>query len=370
MNETSRTYATEGSIHLYSSEPVVLTPAELYQAKSNSELQALTENCNVYIIATRRRILINPDDFRLEGGKLSGQFIVQRPSGIEKIPFSWQVPKPIVAFPDLDIGVVFSGTHICISAGGLSSIVASHVLVASAESNISQYDKDLTVLYVGQGIGRSKKRSAIDRLLNHSTMQRILAEWVTYYPDSEILLLLYRFEHGRSYLSTGGDFNAEPLSAIAEERAHMERMGDVRLSRHDKVALAEAGLIKYFQPWFNVQIKGSDFSARKKLKVLEHLLQKDMTGLIVEICTSNLRSRLQTEQAQPMNLHDLYDPDVLSGSRLTSTADKLKWAQELHLIAHSHFATFPLTTPEQRDTFMHGNIWFGSDERVNFMQRS
>lgn len=257
-------YVTEGIVHLYSSEPVVLTPAELYQVKSNPDLQALTENCNIYIIATRRRILLDPDHFHLENGKLTGQFIVQRLGGIDKIPFGWQVPEPIVGSPDLDIGIALSGTHICVSAGGRSSIVASHVLVASAESNIPQYDKDLTVLYVGQGIGRSKKRSAIDRLLAHSTMQRILAEWVTHYPDSEILLLLYRFEHGRSYLSTGGDFNAEPLSTIAEERAHMERMGDVSLSRYDKVALAEAGLIKYFQPWFNVQIKGSDFSARKK----------------------------------------------------------------------------------------------------------
>lgn len=358
-------YVTEGSVHLYSSEPVVLTPAELYQAKSNPALRQLTENCNIYIVATRRRILVDPNDFHLEGGRLSGQFIVQRVGGIERIPFCWPIPKPIASAPDLDIGVALSGTHICVSANEQSSIVASHVLVASAEAIVPDYDKDLQVLYVGQGIGRSKKRSAIDRLLDHSTLQRILAETVTYYPESEVLLLLYRFEHGRTYLSTGGDLNAEPRSSIEEERAHMDRMGSVTLSRHDKVALAEAGLIRYFQPWFNVQLKGCDFSARKKIKVLEHLLKKDMTGLIVEICTSNLGSRLRTENAAPVDLYELYDPEVLSGSRLTSAEDKLKWARELHSIAHSHFASFPLTTPEERDTFMHGTKWLGTEERMN-----
>jgi hypothetical protein len=364
---TRTIYCAEGGIHLYSSEPSALTPADLYQAKQNPALRQLLKDCNIYVIAARPRILIDPEEVVVEGGCVYGRFIVQRATGVVHVPFTWHLPLGWETVTADDVGVAQTGTHIDLNLSSRHSLVPAHIVVAHAQSALRNVDKDLEVLYVGQGIGRSRQRSALDRLLGHTTLQRILAEMTTFYPHSEVLLLLYRFEHRKTFISTGGDLTAEPLASEEEEHAHLDRMRTVSLSRHEQIALAEAALIRHFQPWFNVQIKSNNFSGQKKLKVLDGLLKKDFTGLIVEICSSNISSRLRTAQASPLELGDLFPPEALNGSRLETDEDKAEWQRQLHTMAHTHFANFPLTTPEERDTFMHGVRWHGQEERQNFM---
>ena len=364
---TRTIYGAEGGIHLYSSEPSALTTADLYQAKQNPALRQLLKDCNIYVIATRPRILIDPAEVVVEAGCVHGRFIVQRATGIVHVPFTWPLPLGWETVAVDDVRVAQTGTHIDLNLSSRHSLVPAHIVVAHARSALRNVDKDLEVLYVGQGIGRSRQRSALDRLLGHTTLQRILAESTTFYPQSEVLLLLYRFEHLKTCISTGGDLTVEPLASEEEERAHLDRMRTVSLSRHEQIALAEAALIRHFQPWFNVQIKSNNFSGQKKLKVLDGLLKKDFTGLIVEICSSNINSRLRTAQASPLELRDLFPPEALNGSRLETEEDKAEWQRQLHTMAHTHFANFPLTTAEERDTFMHGIRWHGQKERQDFM---
>lgn len=364
-----RLYSAEGSVHLYSSPPTTLTPADLYVAREHSVFRQAIEDCNLYVVAARPRILIDPVDFSVDRKVgLAGHFIVQRENGITRVPFRCEFTpgdaggqEPIEA-----IGVAPAGTHIVLVTATRQTMLASHVVVAMAESALTDEDRDLEVLYVGQGIGRSSKRTALDRLLDHSTLQRILAEATTYQPNLEILLLLYRFEHQKIFASTGGDLNAEPTATAEEEFAHLDHMHNIKLDRRAVVSLAEAALIRHFQPYFNVQIKGSDFSARNKIKVLEKLLMQDMTGLIVEISSANIQSRLRTASAPPLDLTELFAPAALSGSALETSEMKQRWAEDLHLMAHTQYAQFPLTNPHERDTFLHGMIWRGETQRRSF----
>jgi len=366
----SRTiYNAEGGIHLYSSEASALTPAALYQVKDDPVLRQLLCDCNIYLIVARRRILMEAQELAVKKGKVHGLFIVQRTTGVVYVPFSWQLPEGWEEVADDAIEVIQAGTHLRLCRDTRQFLVPAHVIVAHALSGLEDSDKDLDVLYVGQALGRSQQRSAIDRLLGHTTLQRILAEMTTFYPESEVLLLLYRFEHGRTLVSTGGDLTAVPLASLEEERAHLDRMQATSLSRHEQIALAEAALIRYFQPWFNVQIKNNDFTRKKKIKVLDGLLKKDITGVIVEICTSNIASRLTSAQAPPLQLTDFFEPDILNGSALDNDDDKRKWHQQLQAMAHTHIASFALTTPEERDTFMHGVRWHGEEQRMGFMGR-
>jgi hypothetical protein len=236
-------------------------------------------------------------------------------------------------------------------------------LVAEARSAMTDSDRDLEVLYVGQGIGRSKKRTALDRLLNHSTLQRILADAVSLKPNMEIVLLLYRFEHHGKIMSSGGDMMAQPISGKDEELAHMRRMSDAKISRIGRIALAEAALIRYFQPHYNIQIKRSNFAAAKKLSILKQVLNTDLTSVLVEICSANIQSRLRSASAPPRDLKEILPSNVLTGEALADQEEKKMWQEELDRMAHSHFASFPLTTPQERDTFMHGTLWHGSKNR-------
>ncbi|MDM5181676.1 hypothetical protein PO883_31345 [Massilia sp. DJPM01] len=298
---------------------------------------------------------------------MCGDFIVRRSSGIVNVPFEMAILPEWGALAADSVELAPHGTHIDLVLGQMQLQMLVHFIVANARSALNHVDTDLEVLYVGQGIGRFHKRSALDRLLlGHTTLQRILAEMSTFHPHSEILLLLYRFEHRKTLISTGGDLTADPLATEKEERAHLNRMRTVSLTRHEEVALAEAALIRHFQPFFNMQIKQNDFSGRRKLQILDRLLKKDMTGLIVEICSAKHKSRLRTADCCPIELRDLFAPEVLNGSNIESDEIKLAWQRELHMIAHTHYATFPLTTPEERDTFMHGVRWHGADQRSGF----
>ncbi|EON11730.1 hypothetical protein C266_20974 [Pandoraea sp. SD6-2] len=224
--------------------------------------------------------------------------------------------------------------------------------------------RDLCVLYVGQGIGRTQKRTALDRLTRHSTLQRILAETQTFHPDHEILLLLYRFEHGNVFASNGGDMTVDASATHEEDLQHLSQLSNVHLGRGSIVSLAEAGLIRYFQPQYNVQLKSADFTAKKKITVLTKVLNQGITGLIVEIGSGNLNSRLFTPSAPPFNMETLLSPEALRGDRLETNELKQQWAEEIHAMAHTHIAKFPLTSPDERDTFLHGTKWVGEEERT------
>lgn len=226
-----RMFLAEGSVHLYSTEPAVLTPAELYDVREDADLRMKLAACNLYLVAARKRILIAPASVCVDGNIVRGVFRVHRDCIPKEVPFQWQVPDSMAGSSHpLKAEVQYSGASLLLTRGAVSTQVATHVVVAQALSALSVNDRDLEVLYVGQAIGRTRSRSAVDRLLNHSTLQRILSDTISLNPSLEILLLLYRFEDQRTIISTGGDLTAEPGASDADEKRHMTRMRDLRLT--------------------------------------------------------------------------------------------------------------------------------------------
>jgi hypothetical protein len=94
--QSRRMFAAEGSVHLYSSEPTVLTPAGLYDVKSDDILRQAVSNCNLYIVAARRRILVAPHELRVEGNHLHGWLLVQHLTAFRPVPFRWHLPQGFV----------------------------------------------------------------------------------------------------------------------------------------------------------------------------------------------------------------------------------------------------------------------------------
>lgn len=255
-----------------------------------------------------------------------------------------------------------NGTHLIILSTSRQMTTAAHIVVANAMSALEADHRDMNVLYVGQGIGKVHTRTAVDRLLNHTTLQRILAETSTNSPELEVSILLYRFEHGRTMISNGGDLNAEPIASDQDETAHFERLRNVRLNRDEVVTLAEAALINHFKPHYNTLLKSTNFAANHKIKPLKKLLAKGITGLTVEICTSTLNARLGTRDALPMELSTFMPADVLEGCNLDSEQEKQAWAEELRVMAHTHYASFP--SPHPRSAIPLCTAWCGSGKQT------
>ncbi|MBN3069006.1 hypothetical protein H5A34_20270 [Pectobacterium brasiliense] len=359
-----RMFTMEGATHLYSSEPFLLTPADLYHVNQNPVYQQALQHCNIYMIVCRERIYINPEQYSLHGRTVRGTFIVSRPTGRVSVSFEYIIPERVV--PDerqiLEIAVDLGGTKLVVITPSSKEIIAVSSIVAQANSHLTPSDTDLNVMYVGKGIGRLRKRTAVDRLRAHSTLQRILAEMSTHFPSTEVLLLLYRFEHSRTIISSGANLNVEPQSSAEEDSTHMQRLSNVTLSRDEVVSLAEAGLINYFKPHYNELVKRTDFASKSRLMILERLINRGITGLIVEICSANIRSRLGTQHAILKELTEIYSPEQISGV-LTPEAEECKqWQQELHMHAHTHIASFPLTNQLERNTFMHGTVFLDDSD--------
>lgn len=362
-----RLFSAEGALHLFSSLPTVLMPADIYLLKENQNIKDAILDCNIYLITTRRRILIDYDGISVKGNILSGYFLVLRKANMVRIPFQYTITTEYIGNNVEIEGVRVSpfGLSVDIITNKGQVHLMSHVILATAVSTLTFEDQDLEVLYIGQGIGRSTKRTAVDRLLNHSTFQRILAEVTTFNPENEIILLLYRFEHQSTFASTGGDLNAEPKASMEDEFQHLKRIHHVQFNRKGIVTLAEAALIRYFQPSFNIQLKNTNFTSQNKIKILSRLLNKDITGIIVEICSGNVKARLHTKNTTFIDMSKFLTPAQYNGDYLNTEALKQEWAESLHLINHTHYAQFPLTTPSERDNFLHGTIQYGETERKN-----
>jgi hypothetical protein len=361
---TKRHYSLEASLQLYSSEPSVMTPADLYDAVGDPAFRDQFVGTNLYVITCRPRILIAPEGVDLVGTSLVGHLMVMREHGWERVAFCYplQLDARFGAARPSGVDVATNGTRLLVRCANGSIFIAAHVLVAHAEVQLSQAERDLCVLYVGQAIGRRRARLAVDRLISHTTLQRILADFHTNQPEWEVLILFYRFEHSRLMLNSGGNLNLEPSASLAEERAHLDEVRAASTARRERITLAEASLIHYFKPLYNTVFKKTDFvAAAKKRKFMKSVMRNDMIGLIVEVNSANLRARLYSDQ-RPAQALDASIEDTLRDYAATQVGNPSVQA-DINQLLMSHVISVPLTDPEVRDSFLHGMQWHGSDNR-------
>jgi hypothetical protein len=359
----SRKFTMEGSLHLFSSPPSVLTPADIYRVANDSAARSLLVGSNIYLIACRPRILIDSSEFCLEGDMFSGFLLVTRDGAWRKVPFHYRLSlEHHLGCPErCEIAVSVNGTSALVKNDHGQFPIAVHRIISNGECDLFDDERDLHVLYVGQGIGRSQQKLAIDRLSRHSTFQRILADFHTHHPEMELLVLLFRFEHSRKLISSGGDLTLTPEATEREDQEHLQKMQQSSFERKKRIALAEAALINYFKPYYNTIFKETNFAIGGKLKFLQTLISQDMVGLVVEVSTSNLRSRLRSESRAPTNL-DQSALDLIHGFLDGAKRDEID-RSEFEQILRSHFIRIPLTSADERDSFLHGMRWQEDDSR-------
>ncbi|MFL6645366.1 MAG: hypothetical protein ACJ8GM_13775 [Paraburkholderia fungorum] len=368
-SQTKRKFLAEAGVNLYSSGATVFRPTDLYRYGHAPNVRAALEGCNIYLICRRRRLSVDPYTLRVSDGFLYGNF---RHHGsdifdFESFPFSQnkrlQDPdgRP-VRFLAAET-TTSSGFEVVVTdAQDRRSTMPAHVLVANTNHRLGNHT-DLEVLYVGQAYGKQGKRLAVDRLSDHTTLQRILAESAESNPYDEVLLLFFRYEHAKNIVSTAGDFSVEPTASSQEEEKHFELSGKLKLDRRTRVTLAEAALINHFKPAYNILHRDSFHPSKmKKLKTLKKLFELDLTALIVEINTSNFKSKLFSNQVRAQTLHDVFDDETIG--RITSkdwlregTLSSAEADQFLADMTHTHLARFPLYDKNKRESFLHALPW-------------
>ncbi|UZG60385.1 hypothetical protein ONE62_42785 (plasmid) [Rhodococcus opacus] len=157
------------------------------------------------------------------------------------------------------------------------------------------------VLYVGQAFGKDGERTAWDRLSNHETVQKILAEtrrdqqvWISMAAITDINLWDETIP-GRC-ASMQSSENARHIDEV-----YASIIGSSDFKDREAVSLAEAGLIRYFQPEYNDRLK-NNFPARNQVS-LELLRKLDVYGLIVELQGMDVRAEYGSNLVLPKSIH-------------------------------------------------------------------
>lgn len=170
---------------------------------------------------------------------------------------------------------------------------------------------DLEVVYIGQALGTQGGRSAFDRLLAHSTLQRVLAEQAQVAWWMESVLVLFSYPHNPRLVSKT-DGRHTPLITGEADWEHFSSIRENPLSEAQLVTIAEASLIRYFQPSYNKHYVGE--YPTSNLKHLADAYRLDYNALVTEIDTEDVGVTIRSATIPAADHHiaqfDLHDPQA------------------------------------------------------------
>ena len=254
--------------------------------------------CNIYFILRRPKVTIDPDSVKINGNKADFDLIIHHhinggiaPMSIilekakSEINFHTQYPYNLFTFSDKN-GVLFGARP--------GTLIDSSLIQNNFDLQILDYE----ILYIGQAYGNDGKRTAIDRLSSHETLQKIYTHSLSQNPDSDIWVMLTNFSQESFLMSAGSDLTKVNEKDTKIEDAKVEHFFSNKgflISEKQKINFTEAALIRYYQPKYNIEFKDSFPSS--KHKSYSECYSLDIKALTVEIDTSENSRKIYTEKS-------------------------------------------------------------------------
>lgn len=275
-----------------------LQQTELKHFAKNQTVFNESNQCNIYFILKRARISINPDYFKVTPDSIEIEYLVhhkgERISKILNVPFRGhsQDLKMKSEYPYNDLLLYDNegnGNHYKLAV----FIDESHKMLGIHEPLL-----DYEVLYIGQAYGKDGKRTAIDRLSSHSTLQNIYSEAMQRNPDSEIWIMLSSFAQN-DIMSFNGRIESEASHKDELDRANALFNSDENISKKQKINFTEAALINTFFPPYNKEYKGT--FPNPAHDSYSSCFDLDINSLVVELDTSESLKELNSEATDKVN---------------------------------------------------------------------
>lgn len=294
-----RKNVTEYAFGYMNSYTTMMTAYQIMSDGVLNEGQDQVDKCHIYIIATRPNAYFIADSLKHDGKILSGQ-ICYKISGKENLVDFNDVPFEL-SDGAIEIRCDYPFRELwTYNATGepIRYLAATHFASILGVQNLDGVLNRFEVQYVGQAIGQGN-RSAQQRLTSHSTFQKILALSAHATPDNEIVVFMLQFDHEQVFASMDG----RATGAIADDSNEKRLMGAIKNppDKKQKIAMVEAGLIRYFQPHYNEVFK-IKFPSTKH-KTLQSCRALDVSALIVELDTSDLGFTLWSPTVRAMDHH-------------------------------------------------------------------
>jgi hypothetical protein len=174
-SQTSK-YPAEFFLEFRSADRFLYRVSDLYQLNeiAGKDLLDRLDNCHLYLLGKRPRLSLVPGSVKVADAV---RFKVEYKLGGVTHRSDVRLARSLFAPADVTIEPSPYPHRELVSRDAKGNVVA-HTLLANyahVMPSLRQEAKDLEVIYVGKGV----RRSAQNRLENHSTLQRILAEVIT-----------------------------------------------------------------------------------------------------------------------------------------------------------------------------------------------
>jgi hypothetical protein len=289
MNTSTGKALSEFSVHLRSWGAMTLPASQVRPNMDFGEkMNRVLSDAHIYVLCKRPVFSFDPDAFSWSQNRASCN-LVCKVKGVSKfIPFEFNLPLKenettveLAPAPHQEIRVLNEN-------GEPVRILTA--LALSQHPDVLRKDRfpnDLEVLYIGN-VFEEGKTSVFERISQNEFLQNLVATIQQTLPDDEIFI--YIFE----YLP----YELLALFGMMQHQSKDDTPGETRfvsikdhpLTEHQKICLAQAGLICYFQPeWQELGGKIMPDAGQDAFQACEKL---DMAGLVLEITTERGHNRL------------------------------------------------------------------------------
>lgn len=280
-----RKHISEFSLGLFSKGTLVLHPKDIDRFDDqNPETKALAERCNIYLIGKRKRLAYVPDSVRLEHNSIIGMFSYTNEGECKSVDFRFDGSTVV---DEVEVSPYPHSKIVLRSKGEVAGIFPAYIASFMCHYIQDPSLRDVEIVYVGMSYGAGS-RSAKDRLQSHSTLQKVLADMNHDFPEDEALVLMIEYGDPQYFVTFDGSDKSLSLEGDRNVTDDI-RENRKRLSRKLEICLAEAGLIRYFQPAYNKTYKKT-FPSHSQ-NILRELYRSDMGALSVELNTEDLYLR-------------------------------------------------------------------------------
>jgi hypothetical protein len=292
-------YAAEMMLQFQSTDRFLFRISDLYDLKAHirDEYLARLDHCHIYLLGKRVKLSILPESV-VANEEIVSFTVEYRYQGTPRKAFA-SLPRNLF-HPD-EVTFEASARPHCelISRDRNGQVVLSTVLPNFVDflPNVEQIAKDIEIVYVGKGL----RKSANDRLENHSKLQKLLAQMDTTDHDSEVVALVYAFEKTKPAMAMYGV--PVEISGLAAKE-HLLKCAAYKPSLEEQIALIEASLIAYFgTSTYNVHYL--DFPDRS-YAILKQVYDADFGAIFVQIDNTNIGGqRIYSKKVPPQPVHDV-----------------------------------------------------------------
>jgi len=312
MNKSKRKYLSEFALNIHTGGWTLMPASDLAidnPLMPDDSTQGLLDNSHIYLLSKLPRLSFSPNRFQYKNNVISGDFTFKVEGKEKLVPFEFS-PNPSSDITNIELSPYPHREILMKDSNGdaIRFIPASLLFFSFGFHTKFNEIKNLEVLYVGQAYADGK-RSAVDRLKNHSTLQKILANFQYSSPDYEIYILMYEYMDPVLFTSMDGRSKAQITDYRDINRFHS--IVDNPPTKKQVISLMEAGLIRYFQPKYN-KIYKENFPSTSH-EILKGCYALDFSALVVEINSEDLGFSLYSDNIKPSSHHiskiELIDPD-------------------------------------------------------------